>query len=135
MDFKEPAEIICCARSATLLPEEMLQEGRGLSREQVRNHVPFLLCFHFSSSVHHLPSKNTLRELLTTHAGVLCGEETPYSKRDTLAQSRVYPANGPAGFTRGFVLSRFHPHEAIDFIFCNTCKGIVKAERERKDGL
>lgn len=45
MDFKEPAEIICCARSATLLQEEMLQEGRARagSNAQVRDHVLFLL--------------------------------------------------------------------------------------------
>lgn len=45
MDFKQPAEIICCARSATLLPEEMLQEGRARagSNAQVRDHVLLLL--------------------------------------------------------------------------------------------
>lgn len=135
MDFKEPAEVICCARSATLLPQEMLQEGRGLSGEQCpgQGPRPVSLTNHFSSPANLLPSKNILREMLMTHAGVVCGEEAPYSKRDTLAQSRVYPSNGLAGFTRGFVPPRFHPHEAIDVIFCNNCKGIFKAKRERKD--
>lgn len=133
--LQRAAETICCARSAALLPEEMLQEGRGLSGEQCPGQAPrpVSLANHFSSPEHLLPSKNALREMLMTHAGVVCGEETPYSKRDTLAQNRFYPANGLAGFTRGFALSRFHPHEAIEFIFFNTCKGIFKAERENKD--
>lgn len=32
-DFRQVAEIIRCTHRAALLPEEMLQEGRGMSRE------------------------------------------------------------------------------------------------------
>lgn len=135
MDLREAAEIICSACSATVLPREMLQEGRGLRGEQCPGQGPRPVspANHFSSPANLLPSKNTLREMLMTHAGGVCGEESPYSKRDTLAQSRVYPANGLPGFTRGFVPPWFHPHEAIDFIFCKICNGIFKAKRERKD--
>lgn len=92
----------------------------------------FLFINHFSSPEHLLPSKTPLGEMLVTHAGVVCREEAPYSKWDTLAQNRVYPADGLAGFTRGFVLSRFHPHEATECIFCNTWKELSKRRGRRK---
>lgn len=40
MDFKQPAEIIGCALRAALLPEEMLQEGRGMRREHCPGQGP-----------------------------------------------------------------------------------------------
>lgn len=105
------------------------------SNAQVKHHVPFLLQTIFlhlhNSCPLKTPSGNCWWPTL-----VFSAERKPsIQSRTSLAQSRVYPANGLAVFTRGFVLPRFHPHEVIDFIFCNTCKGIFKVKRERKDRL
>lgn len=85
VDFRQPAETICCACSATVLPQEMLQEGSALRREHRPGQwpPPVPLANHFSSPEHLLPSKHPLGKMLVTHAGAVCGEETPYSERHT----------------------------------------------------
>lgn len=55
-------------------------------------------CFSCKLFLFHLCTSSPLKILplraSLTHAAVVWGEETPYSKRGALARNRVYPANG-----------------------------------------